>query len=119
MRRTKTLAAIGIAATALLALTACNSGSPSNPGGGTGDGGDGGDKPLFEVAHHLRSGALEPVLCDTPPVPVTLAVMHAYTRQVPAKVRAFADLAVEDVRAHVAARLAEFSSERSHLATVG
>ena len=50
MRRTKTLAAIGIAATALLALTACNSGSPSNPGGGTGDGGDGGDKPLFEVA---------------------------------------------------------------------
>jgi len=50
MRRTKTLAAIGIAATALLALTACNSGSPTSPGGGTGDGGDGGDKPLFEVA---------------------------------------------------------------------
>ncbi|REJ04384.1 ABC transporter substrate-binding protein [Microbacterium bovistercoris] len=43
MRRTKTLAAIGIAATALLALTACNSGTPSNPGGTGGGDGDGGD----------------------------------------------------------------------------
>lgn len=47
MRRTRTLAGIGIAATALLALTACNSGSPADPGG---DGGDGGDEALFEVA---------------------------------------------------------------------
>lgn len=76
-------------------------------------------KPLFEVAHHLKSGALEPVLRDTPPVPVTLAVMHAYARLVPGKVRAFADLAVEDVRAHVVGRLAEFSPERRHLATAG
>lgn len=76
-------------------------------------------KPVFEVANHLMTGALEPVLRDTPPVPVTLAVMHAYTRLVPAKVRAFADLAVEDVRAHVAARLAEFSPDLHHLATVG
>jgi len=51
MRRTKTLAAIGIAATALLALTACNSGSPNSSGGGTGEGdGGGNDKALFEVA---------------------------------------------------------------------
>ncbi|MCK3770156.1 glutamate ABC transporter substrate-binding protein [Microbacterium aerolatum] len=48
MRRTRTLAGIGIAAVALLALTACNSGSPSNPGGG--DESDGGDEALFEVA---------------------------------------------------------------------
>lgn len=47
MRRTRTLAAIGIAASALLALTACNSGSPSNPGGGD-------DKPLFEVAKDVK-----------------------------------------------------------------
>ncbi|MGH3691802.1 MAG: transporter substrate-binding domain-containing protein, partial [Microbacterium sp.] len=32
MRRTRTLAGIGIAATALLALTACNSGTPSSTG---------------------------------------------------------------------------------------
>ncbi|MGO1801666.1 MAG: glutamate ABC transporter substrate-binding protein [Microbacteriaceae bacterium] len=47
MRRTRTLAGLGIAATALLALTACNSGSPADPDGG---GDDGGDEALFEVA---------------------------------------------------------------------
>ncbi|UGS26976.1 glutamate ABC transporter substrate-binding protein [Microbacterium resistens] len=52
MRRTRGLAAVGIAAAALLALTACNSGSPASPGGGTGGGEEtgGSDKPLFEVA---------------------------------------------------------------------
>jgi glutamate transport system substrate-binding protein len=49
MRRTRTLAGIGIAATALLALTACNSGTPSAPGAGTGDEG-GEDSTWFEVA---------------------------------------------------------------------
>ncbi|HCS60581.1 MAG TPA: ABC transporter substrate-binding protein [Microbacterium sp.] len=48
MRRTRTLAGLGIAAATLLALTACNSGSPSTPGGDGGE--EGGDKPLFEVA---------------------------------------------------------------------
>lgn len=36
MRRTRTLAGIGIAAAALLALTACNSGTPTTSGGGGG-----------------------------------------------------------------------------------
>ena len=49
MRRTRTLAGIGIAAAALLALTACNSGTPSNPGGTGGDEG-GEDSTWFEVA---------------------------------------------------------------------
>ncbi|MGL3151193.1 glutamate ABC transporter substrate-binding protein [Microbacterium sp. A82] len=53
MRRTRTLAGIGIAAVTLLALTACNSGSPSTPAGG-GDGGDGGSgDALFEVAQDV------------------------------------------------------------------
>ncbi|MDZ4044603.1 MAG: glutamate ABC transporter substrate-binding protein [Rhodoglobus sp.] len=53
MRRTRTLAGIGIAATALLALTACNSGSPSTPGGT--DGGDTGeDSTWFEVATDVQ-----------------------------------------------------------------
>ncbi|PRA78626.1 glutamate ABC transporter substrate-binding protein [Microbacterium sp. MYb66] len=53
MRRTRTLAGIGIAATALLALTACNSGSPSNPG--STDGGDAGeDSTWFEVATDVQ-----------------------------------------------------------------
>lgn len=49
MRRTRTLAGIGIATVALFALTACNSGSPTSPGGDTG-GGEDSDTPLFEVA---------------------------------------------------------------------
>ncbi|UYO96018.1 glutamate ABC transporter substrate-binding protein [Microbacterium sp. M28] len=50
MRRTRTLAGIGVAAAALLALTACNSGTPSDPGGDT-DGGDAAEETTwFEVA---------------------------------------------------------------------
>jgi glutamate transport system substrate-binding protein len=53
MRRTRTLAGIGIAAVALFALTACNSGSPSSPGAGTGEeGGD--DGTWFEVATDVQ-----------------------------------------------------------------
>ncbi|MDR6865433.1 glutamate transport system substrate-binding protein [Microbacterium resistens] len=54
MRRTRGLAAIGIAAAALLALTACNSGSPTSPGGEATGGSGGGDKPLFEVAKDVK-----------------------------------------------------------------
>ncbi len=56
MRRTRTLAGIGIAAVAMLALTGCNSGSPTSPGGDTGgDGGDGGDTGTwFEVAEDVQ-----------------------------------------------------------------
>jgi glutamate transport system substrate-binding protein len=55
MRRTRTLAGIGIAAAALLALTACNSGSPSSPGGGGTGGEDGGEESTwFEVAEDVQ-----------------------------------------------------------------
>ena len=50
MRRTRTLAGIGIAAVALLALTACNSGSPSDPGAGTGGEEGTEESTWFEVA---------------------------------------------------------------------
>ncbi|HWV48682.1 MAG TPA: glutamate ABC transporter substrate-binding protein [Microbacterium sp.] len=53
MRRTRTLAGIGIAAAALLALTACNSGTPSDPGGDTGGGDAGEDSTWFEVAEDV------------------------------------------------------------------
>lgn len=62
-------------------------------------------KPVFEVAEHLRSGALVAVLADNPPAPVTLAMLHAYKRMVPAKVKAFAELAVVDMREHIAGAL--------------
>ena len=44
MRRTRTLAGIGIAAAALLALTACNSGTPT----ASGDGGGGSEEPAAD-----------------------------------------------------------------------
>lgn len=58
-------------------------------------------KPRFEVAEHLASGALVPVLPDYAPVAVTLAILHAYKRMVPMKVRSFTDGLVDEIRAHV------------------
>ena len=63
-------------------------------------------KPLFEVATHLKSGALVRVLPAHPPVPVTLAVLHAYQRMVPPRVKAFADMVVVDARTHIATAMA-------------
>jgi DNA-binding transcriptional LysR family regulator len=63
-------------------------------------------KPVFEIADHLKSGALVSVLPDCAPAPLTLAILHAYRRMVPLKVKAFAELAVEDVRRHIALAVA-------------
>jgi DNA-binding transcriptional LysR family regulator len=52
-------------------------------------------KPLWEVAHHLRMGRLEPVLPDYPPEPAVLAVLYPHRRLLPAKIKAFADFMVE------------------------
>lgn len=50
MRRTRTLAGIGIATVALLALTACNSGTPGGSTGGGEEPGTSEEGPLWEVA---------------------------------------------------------------------
>lgn len=63
-------------------------------------------KPLFEVAGHLRSGTLVEVLPKNPPAPVTLAILHAYRRMVPPKVRAFADFTALGARVAIDAALA-------------
>jgi DNA-binding transcriptional LysR family regulator len=59
-------------------------------------------KPVWEIADHLRAGALRPVLPDYPPEPVTLAVLYPHRELLPVKVKVFADFAVEHIRAHVA-----------------
>lgn len=69
-------------------------------------------KPLFEVAEHLRSGALVPILPENPPTPVTLAILHAYQRMVPPKVRAFADALADEARDHIETALAEARAAR-------
>ncbi|KAA0594791.1 DNA-binding transcriptional LysR family regulator [Azospirillum lipoferum] len=60
-------------------------------------------KPLWEVAEHLASGGLVPVLPDFPPEPVTLAVLYPHRALVPAKVRAFADHMVPKIKAALTA----------------
>jgi DNA-binding transcriptional LysR family regulator len=59
-------------------------------------------KPVWEIADHLRAGALRPILPDFPPEPVTLAVLYPHRKLLPVKVKVFADFAVEHIRAHVA-----------------
>ena len=59
-------------------------------------------KPVWEVADHLRAGALRPILPDFPPEPVTLAVLYPHRELLPVKVKVFADFAVEHIRAHIA-----------------
>jgi DNA-binding transcriptional LysR family regulator len=48
-------------------------------------------KPVFEVADHLRSGALVPVATATPPVPTQLSSLSQHRRLKDPKVRLFTD----------------------------
>ena len=55
-------------------------------------------KPEFEIAAHLESGALEPVLPKFPVVPVTLGILHPYARAMPIKIRTFSDMLAAQTR---------------------
>lgn len=48
-------------------------------------------KPAFEIADHLASGALVPVLTDTPPVPIQLGCLYTHRRHQDPKTRLFID----------------------------
>jgi DNA-binding transcriptional LysR family regulator len=48
-------------------------------------------KPYWEVADHLRSGALEVVLPDYPPEPVSLVMLYPHRQFVAAKVKSFVE----------------------------
>lgn len=56
-------------------------------------------KPVFEVADHLASGALVPVLADTPPIPVQLAALYTHRKRQDPKVRLFLDFMVARIAA--------------------
>jgi DNA-binding transcriptional LysR family regulator len=56
-------------------------------------------KPIWEIAEHLKSGALKIVMPDYPPEPAVLAVLYPHRNLLPAKVRAFADFVVMETRA--------------------
>ena len=55
-------------------------------------------KPHFEVSEHLASGALVPVLDQTPPVPVQLACLYTHRRRQDPKARLFIDHMVARIR---------------------
>ena len=56
-------------------------------------------KPAFEIADHLRSGALVEVAGETPPLPIQLAVLFAHRRHQDPKSRLFIDFMADKVKA--------------------
>ncbi len=58
-------------------------------------------KPLFEVAEHLRSGALVALLLDTPPEPVDLAVLYPHRRLLASKVKVFSEFMITECKAGI------------------
>ncbi|UOA31755.1 HTH-type transcriptional regulator DmlR [Sulfitobacter sp. DSM 110093] len=51
-------------------------------------------KPLFEIADHLRSGALVRVVEDTPPLPVQMACLYTHRRHQDPKTRLFMEFMI-------------------------
>ncbi|MDP2085217.1 MAG: LysR family transcriptional regulator [Gemmobacter sp.] len=62
-------------------------------------------KPLFEVAEHLRSGALVPVATATPPLPAQLSALMPHRRLKDPKTRLFIDYIATRIKADIAARV--------------
>lgn len=52
-------------------------------------------KPYWEVAEHLRSGALQVVLPEYPPEPVNLVMLYPHRRLVSAKVKTFVEFMMQ------------------------
>ena len=60
-------------------------------------------KPVWEIADHLRDGRLRPVLLDYELEPAVLSVLYPHRQLLAAKVKAFADFAVERMGAELRA----------------
>lgn len=58
-------------------------------------------KPVFEIADHLRSGALVAVAAETPPEPVQMACLYTHRRGQDPKTRLFMDFMVERIAATI------------------
>ncbi len=56
-------------------------------------------KPVFEVAQHLRSGALVPVAVATPPEPIQMACLFTHRRRQDPKTRRFMEFMTDRVAA--------------------
>ena len=69
-------------------------------------------KPLYEVAPYLADGRLVEVLPEARPQAVTLGVLYPTRRMLPPRVKTFIEMAVEELRRHVAERLALLGARR-------
>ncbi|WP_197919147.1 LysR family transcriptional regulator [Thiosulfatihalobacter marinus] len=56
-------------------------------------------KPVFEIADHLAAGRLVPVLEDTPPIPIQMALLYTHRRHQDPKARLFIEFMVEKMQA--------------------
>lgn len=56
-------------------------------------------KPVFEVAEHLKSGALVPVAMAEPPVPIQLACLYMHRRRQDPKTRLLIDFMANHIQA--------------------
>ncbi len=54
-------------------------------------------KPVFEIARHLKSGALVPVATATPPMPIQMACLFTHRRRQDPKTRLFMEFMVERI----------------------
>ena len=55
-------------------------------------------KPIFEVAEHLASGALVPVLENEPPIPVQMACLYLHRKRQDPKARLLIDFMADHIR---------------------
>ena len=69
-------------------------------------------KPVFEVADYLAEGRLVEVLPAAKPQPVTLGIIYPSRRLLPPRTKSFIDLAVDELRRHVAHELRKLPERR-------
>lgn len=54
-------------------------------------------KPVFEIAEHLKTGALTPVATQTPPEPIQMACLFTHRRRQDPKARRFMEFMIERI----------------------
>ncbi len=60
------------------------------------------NKPRFDVAQHLKSGALVEVLGDTPPLPASFGCLYPHRKLQDPKIRLFVDFVATESRQRIA-----------------
>ncbi|MCV6547716.1 MAG: LysR family transcriptional regulator [Cohaesibacter sp.] len=59
------------------------------------------NKPRFDIAAHLKSGALVPLLQETPPLPSSFACLYPHRKLLDPKIRLFVDFMAEEGKKHL------------------